>query len=113
MSDRGDKEDLDDILEAISRILDYSKGMTWDEFLADRKTQDAIVQNIEILGEATKNLSEALKVNHPEVPWKDIAATRDRLIHRYFGVNNEIVWQIICTDLPKLLPQIKSILSGY
>jgi uncharacterized protein with HEPN domain len=109
--DRRDLDYLADIQEAIHRILAYTQGMTWDDFLDDYRTQDAIVRNIEVIGEATKNLSDALRRQYPHIPWKVMAGARDRLIHHYFGVNNEIVWHIVQEDLPALLPQIQSILD--
>jgi uncharacterized protein with HEPN domain len=87
--------------------------MAWEDFLQDYKTQDAVVRNIEIIGEATKKLSEELIGKHPHIPWKDMAGARDRLIHHYFGVNREIVWQIVQEDLPKLQPQIDAVLAQF
>jgi hypothetical protein len=74
--------------------------MTYQVFLADIKTQDAVIRNLEIIGEATKNLSEETRKKYPNVPWKSMSGVRDRLIHRYFGVNLDIVWQIVTTELP-------------
>jgi uncharacterized protein with HEPN domain len=70
-----------DITEAIERILRYTSDMTYDEFLADTKTQDAVTRNLEILGEAVKNLLESFKERYPSVPWRSIAGMRDKLIH--------------------------------
>jgi uncharacterized protein with HEPN domain len=71
----------------------------------DTKTQDAVIRNLEILGEATKNLSEELRNAHTNVPWKSMAGARDRLIHHYFGVNLDIVWQIVSTELSRVTEQ--------
>ena len=109
--ERRDADYLEDILEAIQRILEYSQGMTWVEFLTDHRTQDATIRNIEVIGEATKNLSEDFRLHYYHVPWKDMANARDRLVHHYFGINNEIIWQIVQEDLPALLPQIQAILK--
>lgn len=111
MSKRGDLEFLGDIEEAIRRIDSYAGQMEQKLFFEDKKTQDAVVRNLEIIGEATKNMSEKLKSKHPNVPWKDMARLRDRLIHHYHGVNYEIVWGIIKEELPKLLPQIKKVIN--
>ena len=111
MSERTDREFLSDILEAIRRIKVYTAGMTYQAFLEDTKTQDAVLRNLEIIGEATKNLSRELRKRHPQVPWKAMAGVRDRLIHDYFGVNLDIVWQIVSAELPEVASQVESILK--
>ncbi len=110
-SRRRDRDYIADIQEAIQRILAYTQDMSWDTFLHDDRTQDAVVRNIEVIGEAAKNLSGTLRKRYPHLPWKDMAGARDRLIHHYFGINNEIVWQIVQQDLPALLPKIQGILD--
>ncbi len=110
MSERSDVDYLQDIQEAIRRIRAYTAGMSYEEFLADEKTQDAVVRNLEVLGEAAKRLSQALKQQHPTLPWRAIAGARDRLIHDYSAVNLEIVWAIVQQDLPGLATQIEEIL---
>src|SRR5438034_2163425 len=99
------------IRDAAQRIRDYT-GDGREFFLTDRKTQDAVIRNIEIIGEATKNLSDALRSNHPDIPWKQIAGMRDTLIHRYFGVNLDLVWQVVEHDMPRFSSQIDEILKG-
>jgi uncharacterized protein with HEPN domain len=111
MSERADRDFLSDIREAIRRIRAYTAAMTYESFLADIKTQDAVIRNLEIIGEATKNLSEELRDRHSGVPWKPMAGIRDRLIPHYFGVNLDIVWQIVAGELPQLANQIDEILS--
>lgn len=91
MSKRQDFELLCDIKEAIQRVSTYIGELSYDEFIKDKKTQDAIVRSLEIIGEATKNLSVELKKKHRDIPWKELTGLRDRLIHQYFGVNFEIV----------------------
>ena len=107
MSKRGDIELLDDISEAIRRLEIYSQNMGYEDFLEDTKTQDAVLRNLEIIGEAAKNITDELKEKHPQILWKDVAGIRDKLIHRYFGVNLEIVWTIIDEDLPQLRKEIR------
>ncbi len=107
MSKRGDKELLQDIQEAIERIQNYITGTTYTDFLEDIKTQDAVIRNLEIIGEATKNLSSDLRNAYREVPWRNIARMRDRLIHG-FGVNIDIVWGVI-SELSELIGQIEEI----
>jgi uncharacterized protein with HEPN domain len=112
MSERTDRDSLSDLQEAIRRIADYTAGMTDETFSADIRTQDAVIRNLEIIGEATKNLSEELRAKHPLLPWKSMAGVRDRLIHHYFGVNLDIVWQIISAELPQVASQVEKILSN-
>ncbi len=108
---RRDKDFLGDINEAMGMIRLYTKGLTYRNFFEDRKTQDAVVRNFEIIGEAAKNISATFKADHPDVPWKKIAGLRDKLIHFYFGIDYKIVWNITRKELPILHKQIKSILS--
>jgi uncharacterized protein with HEPN domain len=112
MSERIDRDFLNDIREASRRIRAYTAAMTYEAFLADIKTQDAVIRNLEIIGEATKNLSVELRDRHSGVPWKPMAGVRDRLIHHYFGVNLDIVWQIVAGELPQIAVQIDAILSS-
>ena len=112
MSNRSDTEFLADIQEAVRRIRDYTHEMTYKEFLADTRTQDAVIRNLEIIGEATKKLSVELRNQYPSVPWKEMAGARDRLIHNYFGVDLEVVWKISIAELSDLILQIAKILCG-
>ena len=107
MSKRKDSVVLQDIRAAIERITSYATGLEYDDFITDFKTQDAIIRNIEILGEAVKLLSEETKAQYPKIPWKDIAGTRDKLIHDYFGVNIDVVWSIVKNDIPFLHKEIE------
>jgi len=109
MSSRSDSQLISDIREAIDRITRYVSGMTYDEFLEDTKTQDAVIRNIEIIGEATKRLSRRIRDESPDVPWRQMAGSRDRLIHDYFGVNIDIVWQIADIELPRLSLKLEGI----
>lgn len=109
MSERTDRELVSDIQEAIRRVTDYTSGMTYEVFLADTKTQDAVVRNLEIIGEAAKNLSENLRAEHADIPWKGMTGIRDKLIHHYFGVNLDIVWQVATNDLPSLIEPLAKI----
>ena len=111
MSERGNIEFLSDIKEAISRISLYIEKVNHEKFFEDIKTQDAVVRNLEIIGEATKGVTSDLKEKYPQVPWRKLAGVRDRLIHHYFGVNYDIVWVIVKEDLPNIIPQIEGILE--
>jgi len=111
MSKRTDQNDLGDIQEAMQKILAYITGLTYDQFIQDIKTQDAVVRNLEIIGEATKNLSGKLRKAHPKIPWKEMAGMRDKMIHDYFGINYEIVWTVATEELSTLLPKIAELLT--
>ncbi len=110
MSERGFIESLSDILEAVKRIRIYTSGMDYETFMDDMKTRDAVVRNLEIIGEASKNVKNDFREKSPEVPWKEMAGMRDKLIHQYFGVNYEIVWTIIHEELPQVFDSINKIL---
>jgi len=113
MSKRSDMDLLDDILICLERIQLYISKLSYDEFASDSKTQDAIIRNIEILGEASKKLSDNVKQKYNAIPWKMIAGTRDRLIHDYFGVNIDIIWEIATIDVPELKEKIAEIKNEF
>jgi len=103
---------LQHILEAITNIQDYTKGMDLDAFMADRKTRDAVVRNLEVIGEACNNVTKnhkAFAAQHAEVPWGFAYEMRNALSHGYFTVDHGIVWQTIQQDLPKLESQISAL----
>lgn len=106
---KDDRAVLLHVLDSIERISAYTTGGR-DAFMKDRKTQDAVVRNLEIIGEAAKGVSPGLKKAHPEVPWKRIAGMRDKMIHEYFGVNLDLVWGAVERDVPTLKSQIESLL---
>ncbi len=109
MSKRSDIDLLEDILICMEKIQTYVAYLSYDQFKDDAKTQDAIIRNIEVIGEAVKQLSDVMKAKYPGIPWKEIAGTRDRLIHDYFGVNIDIIWEIATIDIPKLKLDIEEI----
>lgn len=104
---------LEHILTAIERIEEYVADMDENAFLADLKSQDAVVRNFEIMGEASRNIEryhEDFAKTHPEVPWELLYAMRNRVIHGYFNLDYEVIWKTIFTDLPDLHQQIKQLL---
>lgn len=78
--------------------------------MEDAKTQDAVIRNLEIIGEATKHLSKEFRERHPDIPWKSMAGARDRLIHHYFGVNLDVVWRIVTDELLEVASRLTEIL---
>jgi len=98
-----------DIEECIRRIEMYTINFDFSKFIDDIKTQDAVIRNLEIIGEAVKNLSDEFKENHSNAEWYEIGRLRDKLIHHYSGVNFDVVWSIIQNDIPKLKKDISSI----
>jgi uncharacterized protein with HEPN domain len=93
---------LSDMLDAIDRVPQYIAGMSFDAFSNDQKSIDAVVRNLEIVGEAANRLPDDFKEQHPEVEWHKVVGLRNRIIHDYFGIDIKIIWQIIHADLPKL-----------
>src|SRR3990172_7965842 len=109
-STRNDKAYLKHIADAISDIKCFMRNVTKEEFLENREKQYAVLRALEIIGEATKNVSKEMKSEHPEDNWSDIAGMRDRLIHQYFGVNLDLVWATVKKDLPELENQVSGML---
>lgn len=108
-SDRDDCDFLADIEDSAEKIVSYMFFMKFDEFCDDSKTIDAVIRNLEIIGEATKSISEQLKLQTPDIAWRGMAGLRDRLIHNYFGVDIEIVWKIASEEIPALLERLRNI----
>jgi uncharacterized protein with HEPN domain len=106
-----DEPYLRHILDAISDIEKFTKDISKDSFLQNREKQYAVIRAMEIIGEAAKNVSPRLRTKYPQIPWKTAAGMRDKLIHGYFGVNLERVWQVIVDNLPDFKNQIRTILE--
>lgn len=100
---------LKDILTAITAIEEFVKGIEFDEFKNDDKTSSAVIRKFEIIGEATKKIPETFKKKYPEIPWKEMAGMRDKLIHFYFGIDYKLVWQTIKHRIPQIKPLLSKI----
>jgi uncharacterized protein with HEPN domain len=108
------KEDiiyLHHIIDAIERIEEYTSGLSYDEYLKSHLVQDGVITQIEIIGEASKKLSKEIKDKVSDLPWKDIAGMRDKLIHDYMGVDIDAVWETVRKDIPDLKKKLKSIFT--
>jgi len=108
---KGWKLRISDIIEAIENALEYSAGMTFEQFVADRKTIDAVVRNFIVIGEAASHLSDDFIEKHPDLPWREMRDMRNIVVHEYFGVDNLIVWETLQKNLPPLLPLLRKLLN--
>jgi uncharacterized protein with HEPN domain len=102
---------LRDIHQMMVHIQDFVIGMTRDQFITDIKTYFAVVRALEVIGEAAKQVPNEIRKRHPDVPWKQMAGMRDRLIHGYFGIDADIVWETATKLIPELLPLIGNAIS--
>ncbi|MDP1552641.1 MAG: DUF86 domain-containing protein [Methanobacteriaceae archaeon] len=100
---------LKDILEAMNSIELFIGEMDFDEFKEDDKTSSAVIRKFEIIGEATKNLPEDIKKDYPNIPWREMAGMRDKLIHFYFGIKYELVWRTVKDVIPQIRPYLVEI----
>lgn len=103
---------LQDILDAMQAIEEFVEGITFEEFQADDKTSSAVIRKFEIIGEAAKQVPDDIRKKYDQLPWKEMAGMRDRLIHFYFGVKHELVWQTIKDVIPMVKPKIQEILRN-
>lgn len=90
------------ILNSINQIEQYIFGLKKEEFLINFLVRDAVIRNLEIIGEASKNIAEEFKKNNPSVPWRDIVSMRNKVIHEYFLIDEETVWNVITQDIPRI-----------
>lgn len=100
---------INDIYDSIKDIENFVGTLSYDEFIEDRKTINAVIRSLEILGEASKKIPVELRTKYPNIPWKEMSRMRDKLIHEYHGVDPEIVWTVIKEEIPPMKPYIEKI----
>ena len=113
MSKRTPKLLLEDIIESAKKILQYTKGISFEEFSKDNKTVDAVIRNFEIIGEASNLLPDEIKEKYSEIDWHRIRGFRNRIVHEYFGVDLQIIWKIIFDLIPGLITEISKIIPYF
>jgi uncharacterized protein with HEPN domain len=109
MSKRDPSLLIGDILESAQKILDYTHTLTREDFVNDSKTIDAVARNFEIIGEAASRLPLEFRESHPAIEWRRIVGLRNRIVHDYFGIDYQVVWEIKSTYLPKLIEALQQI----
>lgn len=102
---------LQDMIDFAERALDYTGGFDQDEFISDTLTYDATLRNIELIGEAATHIPDEVREANPQIKWRQVVATRNRLAHGYLGLDDDVIWDIIQTDLPDLLVEAKRLLE--
>ncbi len=100
-----------DVISSIKEIEEFVEGMSFEQFVKDKKTVNAVIRSLEVMGEAVKKIPSTLREKYPNIPWKYIAGMRDKLIHEYHGVDLEIVWEVIRKEIPPLKPQFEKLLK--
>jgi uncharacterized protein with HEPN domain len=111
MKKRDDTARLGHILDAICRVETYLNNVTKAEFSSNNMMQDAVVRQIEIIGEASRQISEDLQARHPELPWFEMRGIRNKIVHDYLEINQDIIWDTTQNDLPSLKPMIEKLLG--
>jgi uncharacterized protein with HEPN domain len=112
MSKRDTRLLLEDIIESAQKVLAYTNGMSFSEFIADDKTVDPVIRNFEIIGEAASRLPTDFCSQNPKIAWHQMIGMRNRLIHAYFGVDYQIIWSVVKDNLPHFKSEIEGLLSS-
>ncbi|MFZ5918750.1 MAG: DUF86 domain-containing protein [Chloroflexota bacterium] len=102
---------VEDVLDAIEKVAQFTEGMGFEQFVEDEKTAFAVIRALEIIGEAVRKIPLSVRNRYAAIPWREMAGMRDKLIHDYFGVNLAVVWKTVTTDLPALEPEMRRILA--
>lgn len=110
MSERQWRLYIEDMIHSAGRVLEYTRGLDQSAFTDDRLRYDATIRNLEVLGEAAARVPEEVRQAHPEIPWRQIVATRNVLIHGYIGIDDDVLWSIVQDDVPGLLDSLRTLL---
>jgi uncharacterized protein with HEPN domain len=111
MIERDYRDYLQDMIDSIGDIENFTAGLDFEAFSQDRKTSNAVTRSVEVIGEAAKKIPDRTRKQYPVIPWKKMAGMRDKLIHEYFGIDLEILWKVAKEDLPPLKAPISKILE--
>lgn len=103
---------VDDMIAFAEKVLAYTAGMNQPAFVANSLVYDATLRNLELIGEAATHVPDDVRQAHPEVPWRMVIATRNRLVHAYLGIDNDTLWSIVVTDVTALLPMLRAVRLG-
>ena len=103
---------IDDMIECAGKVLVYTEGFDQARFVASGLNYDATIRNLELIGEAATRVPETIRAGYPEIPWRLVIATRNRLIHGYLGIDNDTLWSIIRDDTPALIEKLSALKSG-
>lgn len=103
---------VQDMVDSIIEIESFIAGMNFEAFSRDKKTINAVVRSVEVIGEATKKIPKNIRDNYPDIPWKKMSGMRDKLIHEYFGIDYEILWKAANDEIPPIKTTIKNILNN-
>ena len=98
---------VNDMIEFSQKVQTYTQDMNQSDFLADSRTYDAVLRNLELIGEVATHIPDAIREAHPQIPWRTIIGTRNRIIHGYLGIDTDLIWNIVKEDIPALLPALR------
>ena len=102
---------VSDMLQACERVMAYTTGMDQAAFIGDSRTYDATLRNLELIGEAATRIPEAGRDSHADIPWRDIIGARNRIIHGYLGIDDDLIWGIVSRSVPALIPLLRALLE--
>jgi len=111
MTNRPARIRLEDLKQAMARVRQYTKGLTYEEFVEDEKTMDAVLRNLEVIGEAARNIPEELRGEYPDVEWHRMIGLRNIISHEYFGVDMQIIWEVATRNVPETEPLVADMLK--